>query len=217
MEYQARVQYVLQKGEPIADVVFFAGDQLPQYFSKSFLNDLPFGIQAAACNIDMLKNNATVSNGKISFGGKQSFPILLLHNSPKMEYSTLQRIAELVKEGAVVYGPKPLEMLSVHDIKNNTAAFNSLVDSLWGNSAENIYGKGKMISGTPLSEVLGKVGVLPDLTTNTGDSKEIMYIHRKIEGTDVYFVFNQQNKTINREILFRIPARHPRSGILKMV
>jgi hypothetical protein len=208
MEYQARVQYVLQKGVPIADVVFFTGDQLPQYFSKSFMHDLPFGIQAAACNIDML-NNATVTDGKISFGGNQDFPLLLLHNSQKMEYSTLQRIAELVNDGAVVYGPRPVEMLSVHDIKNNTAAFHSLVDSLWGNSVENIYGKGKIISGTPLSNVLRKLGVLPDLTTNTGDPKEIMYIHRKIGGTDVYFVFNQQNNTINREILFRVTGKTP--------
>jgi hypothetical protein len=208
MEYQARVQYVLQKGEPVADVVFFAGDQLPQYFSKSFIHDLPFGIHPAACNIDML-NNATVKDGKISFGGSRDYPVLLLHNSQKMEYSTLQRIAELVKNGAVVYGPRPVEMLSVHDIKNNTDAFDSLVGSLWGNSAENIYGKGKMISGTPLSEVLGKLGVLPDLTTNSGNPREIMYIHRRVGGTDVYFVFNQQNKTINREILFRVTGKTP--------
>jgi hypothetical protein len=208
MEYQARVQYVLQKGKPVADVVFFTGDQLPQYFSKSLMHDLPAGIQAAACNIDMLKN-ATVSDGKISFGGNQEYPLLLLHNSHKMEYSTLQRIAGLVRDGAVVYGPRPGEMLSVHDIKNNSAAFNSLVESLWGNSEENIYGKGKMISGTSLGEVIARLGILPDLTTNTGDPKEIMYIHRRIGRTDVYFLFNQQNKTINREILFRVTGKAP--------
>ena len=209
MSYQARVQYVLQKGEPIADVVFFPGDQLPQFFSKSFLSDLPFGIQATACNIDMLKDQAKVINGKVSFGGKQSFHLLLLPNSTKMEFETLKQIARLVNDGAIVYGPKPLEMLSVPEIKNDDAAFNRLADELWGKSSENSYGKGKIISGKSMSDVLSQLKVLPDLTTNTSDPKEIMYIHRKLDDTEVYFVFNQQNRILNREILFRVTGKTP--------
>jgi hypothetical protein len=209
LRYQARVQYVLQKGEPIVDVIFYAGDQLPQFFSKSFHNDLPFGFQASACNIDMLKKKAKVINGKISFGGRQSFPLLLLPNSTKMEFATLKQFAKLVNDGAVVYGPKPLEMLSVNEIKNNEAEFKKLVAALWGNSGEINYGKGKMISGKPLAEVLSQLKVLPDLTTNTNDPKEIMFIHRMLGNDDVYFVFNQQNKSLNREILFRITDKSP--------
>ena len=209
LTYQARVQYVLQKGEPVVDVIFYAGDQLPQFFSKSYLNDLPFGIQASACNIDMLKNKAKVINGKISFGGRQHFPLLLLPNSTKMEFATLKQIAKLINDGAVVYGPKPLEMLSVKEIKNDEVEFRKLVDTLWGNTREINYGKGKMISGKLISEVLTQLKVLPDLTTNTSNPKEIMYIHRKLENTDVYYVFNQQNKTLNREIIFRVTGKTP--------
>ena len=209
LTYQARVQYVLQKGEPLVDVIFYSGDQLPQFFSKIFLNDLPNGIQASACNIDMLKNRARITGGKISFGGRQSFPLLLLPNSTKMEFSTLKQIASLVNEGAVVYGPKPVEMLSLKDIKNDEAEFRKLVAALWGDSGEVNYGKGKMISGKPLGEVLSQLHVIPDLTTNIGDPKEIMFIHRIIKDTDVYFVFNQQNRSLNREILFRITGKSP--------
>ncbi len=175
MTYQSRVQYVLQKGTPVIDVVFYAGDQLPQFFSKSFLNDLPFGIQATACNIDMLKNKSKVVNGKISFGGKQSFPVLMLPNSTKMEYATLQRIAELVNDGAIVYGPKPLEMLSVLEIEKDAVAFTKLAEVLWGDSGQNNYGKGKMISGKSIGEVLSELNITPDLTTNTNNPKELMY------------------------------------------
>jgi hypothetical protein len=209
LAYQARVQYVLQKGEPIVDVIFYPGDQIPQYFSKSFLDDLPFGFEASACNTDMLSKRAKVNNGKIYFGGKQDFPLLLLPNSTKMEFATLQQIASLVYDGAVVYGPKPLEMLSVMEIKNDQAAFNKLVAELWGNTNENKYGNGKIISGKQIGEVLGILNVLPDLTTNTNDPKEIMYIHRRLENSDVYFVFNQQNRSINREIIFRVSGKTP--------
>jgi hypothetical protein len=209
LTYQARVQYVLQKGEPIVDVIFYSGDQIPQFFSKSFLKDLPIGIQAYSCNYDILKTKAKVIDGKISFGNNQSFALLMLPNSTKMEFATLVLISELVNDGAVVYGPKPLEMLSVTELKNNEDSFKKLVNSLWGSSAENSYGKGKMISGRPIAEVLSQLKVLPDLTTNTNDPKEIMYIHRKLENADAYYVFNQQNKALNRDIIFRVTNKTP--------
>ncbi len=207
LTYQARVQYVLQKGEPVVDVIFYSGDQIPQFFSKSFLNELPYGFHASSCNIDMLQNKARVIDGKLSFGGRQSYPLLLLPNSTKMEFETLKQIASLVYDGAIIYGPKPIEMLSVKEIKNDEIEFGKLVAALWGDSVENNYGKGKMISGKPLGDVLRGLKVLPDITTSTNDPKEIMYIHRIIGNDDVYFVFNQQNKSMNREILFRITGK----------
>ena len=209
MNYQSRIQYVLQKGEPVVDVIFYVGDELPQYFSRSFVNDLPYGFQANACNFEMLKNKAKVVDGKINFGGKQSFPILTLPKSQVMEYATLQRIAELVNDGAIIYGPKPTEMLSVPDLKNNTEKFRQLTDALWGNSGENKYGKGKIISGKPVGEVLNELHVAPDFSTNSSNPKEIMFIHKKLGDADVYFVFNQQNKPINRELIFRISSKTP--------
>ena len=209
MTYQSRIQYILQKGEPVVDVIFYIGDQLPQYFSKSSIYDLPYGFQANACNFDMLKNEAKVVDGKISFGGKQSFPILTLPKSTTMEFATLQRIAELVHDGAVVYGPKPTEMMTVTDIKTNTLAFNKLTEALWGHPGENQYGKGKVITGKPIGEALKQLSIIPDLSTNSNAPKEIMYIHKRLGDTEVYYVFNQQNKTLNREITFRITDKTP--------
>lgn len=209
IKYQARVQYILQKGEPVVDVLFYTGDELPWFYTNSFVNDLPYGIRPNACNIDMLNTKIKVIDGKLSLGGNQHFSLLLLHNSTKMEFSTLKRIAGLVKAGAVVYGPKPLEMLSLTDIKNDVAAFNKLANEVWGNTSENSYGKGKMISGKPLVEVLIQLNVIPDLTTNTQDAKEIMYIHKKLEDMDIYFVFNQQNRALNRELFFRVTNKTP--------
>lgn len=209
MNYQARVQYVLQQGEPIAEVLFFIGDQLPQYFGKSMINELPYGYQTAACNFDMLKNQARVVDGKITFGGKQSFPLLALPKSQAMEYATLQRLAELVKDGAVIYGPKPTQMISAAEIKNHSTEFTKLANELWGTATENNYGKGKVISAKPIVEVLKQLAIMPAITNRSNDAKEIMYIHKKIGDTDVYFLFNQQKKPLNREITFRVTGKTP--------
>jgi hypothetical protein len=208
MDYQSRIQYVLQKGEPVVDVIFYVGDQLPQYFSKSVIYDLPYGIQAGACNLDMLQK-ARIVDGKISFGGKQSFPILTLPKSTTMELVTLKRIAELVNDGLIIWGPKPTEMLSLLDIKNNTTEFSKLAGELWGNSGENKYGKGKVISGKPIGEVLNELEVVPGFATSSNNPKELMFIHKRMDDTDVWFVFNQQNKPLNRELLFRVEGKAP--------
>ena len=42
LKYQARVQYILQKGEPIVDVLFYFGDELPLFYNKSFVKDFVF-------------------------------------------------------------------------------------------------------------------------------------------------------------------------------
>jgi hypothetical protein len=36
-----------------------------------------------------------------------------------------------------------------------------------------------------------------------------MYIHKKLNDMDIYFVFNQQNRELNREVLFRVKGKTP--------
>jgi hypothetical protein len=210
MTYQARVQYVLQKGEPVVDVLFYVGDQFPQYYSfnKSIANDLPFGFQSNACYFDMLMEMKVI-DGRLSYGGQQTFPILTLPDLTIMDFVTLKQLAELVKEGVVVLGPKPLEMISVSDIRTRTAEFNQLANSLWGNSIENQYGKGKVISGKSIGDVLKQLDLVPDFTTNSNDPKELMFIHKKLGDIDIYFVFNQQARSLNRELFFRVAGKTP--------
>ncbi len=210
LTYQSRIQYVLQKGEPVVDVIFYIGDNLPEYFDKSIIWNLPSGYRANPCNMEMIMQ-AKVINGKISFGGKQLFSLLTLPDRKAMEINTLKRIAKLVSDGAIVYGPKPNEMLSVLEIENNTDEFNQLANALWGksDSTENNYGKGKVIYGKPIGDVLKELNVLPDFANNVSDSKELMFIHKRIENADAYFVFNQQNKALNRELLFRVDGKLP--------
>lgn len=213
MDYQARIQYVLQKGEPAIDVVLYIGDQFPQSLKKSVFNEMPYGYTSNPCNFDMLKNNAKIIDGKLSFGGKQRYAFLALPNKINMELKTLKRIAELVYDGGVVYGPKPLEMLSLQELENNTADFKELTNKLWGTSnnkiIENTYGKGKVICGKPLATVLDDLGVKADFSTSNSDPQELMYIHKIMNDSDIYFVFNQQNKPLNRELIFRVEGKTP--------
>lgn len=209
MTYQSRIQNVLQKGEPVVDVIFYTGDRLPQYYTNSVIYDLPFGYRANACNFEMLKNQSKVVDGKLSFGGKQSFALLTLPDKTEMNYETLKRVAELVKEGLVVWGSKPTGMLSLYDLQNKTKEFNRLADELWGISNENQYGKGRVISGKSIGDVLNELNVVPDFESQPANPKELLFMHKKMDNADIYFVFNQQKKTLNRDLLFRVEGKSP--------
>ena len=124
--YQSRIQYVLQQGVACHDVLYYIGDQLPQYLSYNKSNKLPFGYMFNACNFDILKNRIKVADGKLVLNGKVSYSVLCLPPFESLSFETLKRIEELVKEGVILYAPKPLRMLSLSDIKNNKKAFDGI-------------------------------------------------------------------------------------------
>ena len=215
VDYQSRIQYVLQQGITTSDVLYYLGDQLPQYYEYDQSNTLPFGYQVNACNFDILKNRIAMVDGKLRLNGAVNYSLLSLPTYPYMNLETLQRISALVKEGAMVYGPKPLYPLSKADLSDsNHKAFRELADQIWGKGTdkpiiENKYGSGKVFWGMPIGEVLGKIRLEPDFTTNQNENKSLLFIHKKVGDTEVYFVVNQQNSVLTCECLFRVVDKTP--------
>ena len=213
-KYQSRIQYVLQQGVTFHDVLYYLGDQLPQYIAYNKSNELPFGYQFNACNFDILKNRIRVEKGRLVLNEKTSYAVLSLPPFAALNYETLKRLEELVKEGIILYAPKPLKMLSLNDITNHKEDFDELTNNIWGkidgeSVLSNAYGKGKIYWGMPLSEVLKSEKIYPDVNTRQEDAANLMYIHKIMNGNDIYFVMNQQDHEISREISFRVTGKTP--------
>lgn len=214
MLYQNRIQYILQKGTVQNDVLFYLGDQLPQFTEIANFKELPLGYNANFCNFDILNNKLSVSNGKLNFGNKASFSLLCLPNTTKMELATLKRIEELVNNGAIVYAPKPTQTLSLQNFEQSNAELKTLAAKLWGKIdgktvTENQYGNGKIIWGKPIATVLKEIELLPDFTTGANDSLQFLFIHKKIGNLQVYFVANQTPKNVAANCLFRVSKLSP--------
>jgi hypothetical protein len=166
------------------------------------------------CNKDILFNRTNIVDGLIKLENGLSFPLLLLPDSNQMEFTTLQRIAALIQNGATVVGPKPSSVLSLEDRDRNTAALKKLADAVWGkidgkSVTENNYGKGKVFWGKSLKDVLAANDIQPDLKVIKSDSVNLLFIHKKIEERDLYFLVNQEDKPIQTECIFRITDRSP--------
>jgi hypothetical protein len=211
--YQARIQYLLQKGRVVSDILYFTGDLLPEYQKDTDLYAVPYGYHMQLCNRDILVNHTNIVDGLIKLENGLSFPLLLLPDNRQMEYTTLQRIATLIRDGAMVVGPKPAGVLSLVDRDRNTSALKKLADEIWGkidgkSVTENRYGKGKVIWGQPLKDVLEAKNIQPDLKVIKSDSVNLLFIHKKVEERDVYFLVNQEDKEIQTECVFRITGKY---------
>ena len=212
--YQARIQYILQKGQVVADILYFIGDQLPEYQKENDLYTIPSGYNIQLCNMDVLLNRSEVVNGLIRLENGLNYSILLLPDNDQMEYPTLQRIATLIQDGATVVGPKPVSSYSLKDRDQNDISLEKLADEIWGEIdgktvTENKYGKGKVIWGKQIEDILEEMDILPDLEVIKSDPVNLLFIHKKVDNDDIYFVVNQEDKPVHTECLFRITGKLP--------
>jgi hypothetical protein len=60
-----------------------------------------------------------------------------------------------------------------------------------------------------MADVLNKINLAPDFSTALPDSTNFMFIHKKVNDEDVYFVANQQDKILRRECAFRTGDKTP--------
>ncbi len=213
MDYQARIQYILQKGKTAADVLYYLGDQFPQFLVNKTIRDLPKEFRAVPCNFDVLEK-LSVNKGNLVFSKEQTYPILVLPDQGAMEFSSLQVIKKLIKKGAVVYGNKPQHVLSLSGLREDQEKFQELAAKVWAGCNEagtgwNRYGKGQVIWGVPITDILSELHQIPDFTTNLPDSLNLMYIHKITGHTDLFFVVNQKDSLLSRECLFRVTGKIP--------
>src|SRR5256885_10334718 len=113
--YVARCDFLLQSGRFYADASYFCGESAPEE-AKSGDPILPVGFDYDNINADVLLNRATVKDGRISLPNGTSYAVLILPS--KQELMTpvlLTKIRDLVKEGAIVVGPKIARSPSLQD------------------------------------------------------------------------------------------------------
>lgn len=217
--YLARSSYMLQQGKFVADVVWFYGEDnnVTALFGEK-LPDVPEGYNYDFVNADALVNILDVKKGLITSPSGMSYKLLALDaNSRYMTLPVLKKIDEMVSAGAVVVGDKPIATPSLSD---DNADFELLSDHLWPEpKGEFSVGKGKVYAGMTVSEALDAMNIEPDfIYTKLKDDTYLMYVHRNLGGTDIYWVNNRNTRVEDLEADFRVSGReaelwHPETGL----
>lgn len=221
LKYLARCQYLLQQGRFIADICLYVGEHQP--VSAPFRPDLRArGYDYDSLNKEILLR-ATVRNGRIVLPSGMTYRLLVLPDSRFMTPRVLQKVAELVQAGAVIIGPKPEKSPSLSKYPRCDEQVRRLADKVWGNCdgvtvKEHRYGKGKVIWGKPVHQVLAEMGIPPDFEGSPGTRLD--FIHRVVGGMDIYFVSNQRQRPEEVEITFRVSGKipelwHPDTGVIE--
>jgi hypothetical protein len=206
--YLARSSYLLQQGKFAADILYYYGEDsnITALFSRN-LPDIPAGYNFDFVNADALKNMLAVADGKITTASGMSYRVLALDpNSRHMSLGVLKKIRDLVKAGAVVVGPKPIESPSLAD---NQAEFRAIADEVWGHGV----GKGKVYGGETIAQAakaLSALNVAPDFEyTKPREDTSLRFVHRRLTDGDVYWVSNTNNRPEILDANFRIDGKAP--------
>ncbi|MGV8092531.1 MAG: glycosyl hydrolase [Mangrovibacterium sp.] len=219
MDYLSRCNYLLQQGLFVADVCYYYGDQAPNFFpvyhsvpEKPRLKGLGEGYDFDVVNTDVILNRMEVKNGRITLPDGMSYTVLVLPDQEHMPLAVLQKLEALVRAGATVTGPKPTVIPGLNQSEDDRKLFEELSGKLWGTIdgkeiTENVYGKGKVIYGPSVEEVLGKNGAGKDFYFN--GTPALDYIHRTTETGEVYFIRNENEEWAKGEAQFRVSGQYP--------
>ncbi|MHC4799873.1 MAG: glycosyl hydrolase [Planctomycetota bacterium] len=216
LTYLARCQYLLRQGLFVADVCYFYGQDVPNYVpAKTHMRPpLPEGYDCDTINADALLNRLGAKDGRLVLPDGMSYRYLVLphRSTPVMSPKILHKIMELLEAGATVVGPKPQRAPGLTDYPQCDEHVRRLADELWGNQEghKRNMGKGRVISGKSLQEILQADGRKPDFeyTSHSKDAK-LDFIHRQCKGADIYFISNQLNRTESARCVFRITGKQP--------
>lgn len=212
--YHARVQYILQQGVTVADILCYAGDRFYLDVENQINLKLPAGYSIQLCNYDILKNHCRVEDGKLRLDNGLSYDILLLPDDVYMNPGTLKRIEELVKSGASVAGTRPTMVPGNLNHNENDKIMNEISKKVWGEAGtgekhENRYKKGYVYSGIDLKELINRLGIQPDFSCNIIEDGKLIHIHKKFGSDDVYYVVNQGDRAAEYECIFRTRDKYP--------
>jgi hypothetical protein len=219
MDYLSRCSYLLQQGLFVGDACYFYGDQTPNFFplfhdvpEKPRLKGLGKGYDFDVINSDIILNRMSVKDGRLVLPDGMSYAVMLLPDQVHMPLDVLKKIAELVKAGATVVGPRPTIVPGLKEWEQENVALNQLSGELWGASdgntvIENSYGNGQIMCGLSADQVLEKKGIGPDFSF-TGPS-EIDYIHRTTAIGEIYFLRNVSEWSVKGLSRFRVSGGYP--------
>ncbi|RFS18909.1 glycoside hydrolase family 2 [Chitinophaga silvatica] len=207
VDYIRRCNYLLQQGKVVNDIAYFIGEDAPKMTGVRD-PELPKGYSFDYINAEVILTRVQVKNNRLVLPDGMSYSMLVLPKLETMRPELLEKISQLVKQGAVILGPAPKRSPSLQNYPLADTKVQQLAASLWGNSNERQrkVGLGTVLSGMTMEEALDVVKLKPDVMQLPA---EVLYIHRTTPEGELYFVTNQSANEISLDPAFRVTGRQP--------
>lgn len=190
--YFARCTYMLERGVPVSQVLWFIGDEIQQ--KPDQYAAFPQGYLYDYCNTDALLHRLQVKDGKWITPEGISYDVMWMPDARRMLPETAERLLELVRQGGILVGDAPQYPATLADNQNQQQRFRQAVDALWGGQT----GEGRVLSGITLDDALVQLQMMPDV-----ECEGARWLHRKTQGADWYFVCPQPEKDFHGVMTFQ--------------
>ncbi len=225
--YLARGQIMLQTGRFVADLLYCAGESSPNSLrDRGGLSPAPpEGYDYDGCSAEILLTRATVREGAIVLppgdgdprtrGEGMRYRVLVLPPTDAMTPELANTIREMVRQGAVVVGPKPTRSPSLSGYPDCDDATRAIGAEVWGDCdgkrvTEHAFGSGKVVWGRPLGELMAQLAGGPDvLIATVPKNGTVTWQHRRNDTADWYFLACDSSRFEQVDVSFRIRGRRP--------
>ena len=198
ISYLDRCTYLLQQGLFVADVLFYYGDDVPNFvFLKEDFPELNFGYDWDKCSKEVILNRLSCKDGKIFLPDGMSYRVLMLPPEKAIDLNVLKKVETLVNEGMTVIAPRPEESTGLTGFPEIDQELKVIANRLWGKIngttiTENKVGKGRVIWGQNINQILAGMKIIPDFGFKSNQEKTALdYIHRSTNTEEIYFVANR--------------------------
>jgi hypothetical protein len=203
----ARTQFLLQQGEFVADLCYLADEDTPiSSVSRSALRPAPpdgYDYDHVAASV---LPTMEVRDDHIVLPSGMWYRALVLPANTSLRPELLQEAIRLVKAGGtVVAATRPNVAPGLQNFPACDDRVRRLTDELWTNQrfieADSV---------DELSAALVNLGVNPDIACEVVElGRDVEYIHRRTEDSDIYFVSNQRDTRVHVRPIFRVANRVP--------
>jgi hypothetical protein len=151
-------------------------------------------------------------DGRITLADGMSYRVLMLPPTTQMTPEVLTKLHELVAAGATVVGPRPICSPSLLHYPDADTEVRVLAADLWGDTdgvtdTQHAFGKGMIYWGLPLDEVLQRLKDPEDFAASGTLDAPPVWVHRRTEDTDLYYVSNQSDAPQHLDARFRISGK----------
>jgi hypothetical protein len=212
--YINRCQFLMQQGLPVSDVLYYYGDEVPNFVrvkSDDPAKVLP-GYDYDVIDEDALVHRLDVRNGNLVLPEGVAYRVLVLPAIPLISLRALRKTERLIEQGATVIGPKPVHTTGIDTSSGEMAR---LAERLWGpcdgtTVREHRYGKGRVVCGKTAREVLAEEHVLADFEFSAAHPEASMdFVHRRTPSADIYFIRNARPHPETAQITVRVSGKQP--------
>ena len=211
--YLNRAQFLLQMGEPVNDVLYYYGDNVPN-FVRLKRDDpakvLP-GYDYDVTSTDALLRRFIIANGAIQTPEGIHYRAFVLPRSRILPLAALQFAERYVQLGGTLVGLRPLRSQGVVPDAEATQ-FAAIAETLWGSCEQKperhiAIGKGELFCTDNAREAMQINDILPDFEGSQNSSLD--YIHRRSTDADIYFIRNTKPQPLHTSVTFRVGDKQP--------